>query len=362
MNVAIVGAGLVGRLLAWQMLENGHTVSLYDKDNGDGAQSAGIIAAAMLAPYSELLDSESVVYEQGLQGFSVWQAWEKQLLEVTGIDIALQLNGSIVVAHRNDEGDYQRLLKRISAHNVINQNNVQNLDKVGLSAIEPELIQSFDKALFLTEEGCLDNHALFKALAFRITELGGNWHETQPINVIDESQWQHFDKVIDSRGFGAANDLQDLRGVRGEVIRVHAPEVNLSRPVRLMHPRYKLYIAPKPNNEYIIGATQIESSSEHAVTVRSSMELLSALYSVHTGFSEASVLSQSARCRPAFSHNLPKIIIKNKRVIINGLYRHGYLLSPMVISQVLYELGINKENIWPDIVFDENKLKEEVSI
>lgn len=362
MNVAIVGAGLVGRLLAWQMLEKGHAVSLYDKDNGDGAQSAGIIAAAMLAPYSELLDSETVVYEQGLQGFAVWQAWAKQLLATTGIDIALQLNGSVVVAHRNDEGDYQRLLKRIRAHTAINQNNVHNLDKAGLSDIEPELHQRFEKALFLTEEGCLDNHALFNALALRITQLGGVWHKARNIDVIDESQWQLFDKVIDSRGFGAVNNVQYLRGVRGEVIRVHAPEVKLSRPVRLMHPRYKLYIAPKPNSEYIIGATQIESNSEHAVTVRSSMELLSALYSVHTGFSEASVLSQSARCRPAFSDNLPKIMAKNKLLTINGLYRHGYLLSPMVINEALYVLGVNKESVWPEIVFGDEKLKEELFV
>ena len=52
-----------------------------------------------------------------------------------------------------------------------------------------------------------------------------------------------------------------LRPVRGEVIRVYAPEVEFSLPVRLMHPRYKLYIAPKINHEYVIGATEIESGA-----------------------------------------------------------------------------------------------------
>ena len=122
------------------------------------------------------------------------------------------------------------------------------------------------------------------------------------------------------------------------------------RPVRLMHPRYKLYIAPKPNNEYIIGATQIESDSEQPVTVRSSLELLSALYSVHSGFAEAEILSQVARCRPAFDDNLPQLRCYGKRMVVNGLYRHGYLLSPVVVSQAVEILEGKQPVIWPEIV------------
>ena len=35
--------------------------------------------------------------------------------------------------------------------------------------------------------------------------------------------------------------------VYGEVIRIHAPEVTLTRPTRLLHPRYPIYIAPNPD-------------------------------------------------------------------------------------------------------------------
>jgi glycine oxidase len=362
MNVAILGAGLSGRLLAWQLLEHGHAVSLYDRDNGDGALSAGIVAAAMLAPYSEILDAEPVVYQQGIQGFSLWQLWAEQLQAATQIDIGLQLNGSVVVAHRNDLGDYQRFMQRLSTHPSVNQANVEQVDRDKLLDLEPELAQRFEKACFLKEEGCLDNAALFVALAARINQLGGEWHVHCEM---DSAQFRHQygadkDWIIDCRGFGAQSSMPGLRGVRGEVMRVKAQEVNLARPVRLMHPRYKLYIAPKPDHEYVIGATQIESSSEHGVSVRSSMELLSALYSVHPGFGEAEILSISARCRPAFSDNLPRIQHDGQWMSVNGLYRHGYLLSPSVVTQALWVMGVGKVNLWPALVCEKQAFKKEL--
>src|SRR5690606_39177839 len=97
-----------------------------------------------------------------------------------------------------------------------------------------------------------------------IAGAGGRWQQGQivacaPGRIHCTAQSLDFDTVIDARGFGARADWPGLRGVRGEVLWLHAPEVPLSRPVRLMHPRYQLYIAPRPQQRYVIGATEIES-------------------------------------------------------------------------------------------------------
>ena len=102
-----------------------------------------------------------------------------------------------------------------------------------------------------------------------------------------------------------------------------------------MHPRYQLYIAPKGKGFYVVGATEIESDDSSPMTVRSAMELLSAAYSVHPGFAEANIRQHVSQCRPAFNNNQPKIIKKKHLIQVNGLYRHGFLIAPVVLEQVV---------------------------
>ena len=128
--------------------------------------------------------------------------------------------------------------------------------------------------------------------------------------------------------------------MRGELFQLFAPDVHLSRPIRLMHPRYQLYIAPKGKGFYVVGATEIESDDSANMTVRSAMELLSAAYSVHPGFAEANIRQHISQVRPAFSDNQPKISVHNSFVQssfvqVNGLFRHGFLIAPVVLTQVL---------------------------
>ena len=141
---------------------------------------------------------------------------------------------------------------------------------------------------------------------------------------------------IDCRGKDA--DDSDLRGVRGEAIRVFAPEVRLIRSVRLMHPKYQLYVSPRPDNVYVIGATQIESSATTPMTVRSALELLSAAYTLHAGFAEAEILELNVGVRPAYPDNVPRVQWRNGVLQINGLYRHGYLVAPAVIQAAMDEV------------------------
>jgi glycine oxidase len=141
---------------------------------------------------------------------------------------------------------------------------------------------------------------------------------------------------LDCRGLGAKADWQQLRGVRGEVLRLHAPEVELLRPVRLVHPRYPLYIAPKDDHVFVIGATEIESEDLSPASVRSALELLSAAYSVHSGFAEARLLEISTQLRPTLADNLPAVRWLGERCLqINGLYRHGFLIAPAMLDVVL---------------------------
>lgn len=341
---AIAGAGLLGRLLAWRLLRLGHRVRLIDREAPNGEGAAGRVAAAMLAPYSEIIAAEREVFEAGLAALRIWPRWLGELAQddPSGQPVALQMRGSVVVAHRGDAANLQHFERMLRHKLPDHQGAVEALGAPELAALEPELVPTFDRGLYLAEEGCLDNWGLFDSLARAIPALGGEWlsgvevERVEP-GVVIAADGHRFeaDIAVDTRGFGAKTESPGLRGVRGEVLWVHAPEVHLSRPVRLMHPRYQLYIAPKPDSVYVIGATEIESESRAPITVRSGLELQSALYSVHTGFSEASVLRAFANLRPAFADNLPRARITADVWRINGLFRHGYLLSPALLTAVL---------------------------
>ena len=142
--------------------------------------------------------------------------------------------------------------------------------------------------------------------------------------------------IVDCRGLGARDDLPTLRGVRGERVLVRARDVNLSRPVRLLHPRHPLYVVPWADGRFLIGATMIESEESGPVTVRSALELLGAAYAVHPAFGEAEILEMAAGVRPAFPDNVPRVFVKDdgRRLFVNGAYRHGFLLAPVLAEAV----------------------------
>ena len=60
------------------------------------------------------------------------------------------------------------------------------------------------------------------------------------------------------------------------------------------------------------------------------VELLNAAYTLHPAFGEAEVLEIGTDVRPAFPDNLPAVRDQGRVVRVNGLYRHGFLLSPHV--------------------------------
>ena len=142
------------------------------------------------------------------------------------------------------------------------------------------------------------------------------------------------DLVIDCRGLAAKDHLPNLRGVRGERIVVKSREVKLSRPVRLLHPRFPLYVVPWGDGVYMIGATVIESEETGPISVRSALDLLSAAYALDPAFAEAEIVLQGAGARPAFPDNRPRIMVGGRYIYVNGLYRHGFLLAPILAERV----------------------------
>ena len=336
----VLGAGLMGRLLAWQLAQRGYTVDLYDAGGPDAQGSAARVAAAMLAPLAESAITEPSVVRMGHYALSRWP----ELLAQLSTPVFFQQEGTLILWHRQDAAEASRFSRQLQAsqEKIPALAPAQSLDARAVSQLEPSLGTRFAHGLYLPGEGQLDNRQLLNALLHELASLESvrlHWNTPRTLedfNPEKSDKTGQADWVFDCRGLGARQQWPDLRGVRGEVARVHAPEVHLHRPTRLIHPRYPLYIAPKPDHVFVIGATEIESEDLSPPSVRSTLELLSAAYSVHTGFAEARILEIATQCRPTLSDNLPAIRRLGPRVLqINGLYRHGFMISPAVLDVVL---------------------------
>lgn len=330
-NIAVVGFGLTGRLAALALSKQ-HQVTVFERDEHTAQHSAGAVAAAMLAPLAESVLCEQDLALIGLKSMALWPAILAELDE----PVFYQQQGTLVVAHQQDKGDLHSFATRLKP---LADQQPQALQSQHIAELEPELAGRFQQGLYLPCEGQLDNAGFYRASYNTLQARGVTFKFHSDIKIQGNTvAGKAFDYVIDCRGLGAKAQLPKLRGVRGEVIRLYAPEVSLTRPVRLMHPRYPIYIAPKPNHEYVIGATEIESQDNGAATVRSTLELLSAAYTVHTGFAEARVLSLQTGLRPAFSDNRPLVEQHGNVIRINGLYRHGYLLAPALVAQAVAKI------------------------
>ncbi len=368
MKIAIVGAGLMGRLTALSLIRKAAIeskniqLSLFDKDDKLAYNSAAYAAAGLLTPLGESLHCEANIVEMGFKAIALWPELLDSLDEYT----IFQQAGAIMVSHEQDKGDYQRFVRHLQ--NNYPEQQVHSLNRKQLTELEPELGRSFNQGLYLPQEGQVGNRRLLVALRKQLEQEGSKvdftWRSECNVvaitDITDRSdiregqqvsyqtqgeakQQQHFDLVIDCRGTGASsakanNDnapLPDLRSVRGELFQLYAPDVHLIRPIRLMHPRYQLYIAPKQKGFYVVGATEIESDDDAPMTVRSAMELLSAAYSVHPGFAEANIRQHVSQSRPAFSDNQPRISVQKSLIQVNGLFRHGFLIAPVVLKQLM---------------------------
>ncbi len=309
--VSVIGAGIAG---AWQALlfaQAGRRVTLHERGDAAMLQSTSHWAGGMLAPYCEAEASEPVVVRLGLRSLDLWREHLPQT----------PFNGSLVVAHPRDRADFERFAKMTSGH--------RRLDAASIRQIEPSLEERFRDGLFYPDEGHVDPRRVLPQLHARIAEAGGT------IRFDSDMKPDDADGIaIDCRGLAARDTETQLRGVKGEMVIVETDEIELTRPVRLIHPRWPLYIIPRADHQFMIGATSIEAE-DRGVSVRSALELLSAAYAVHPAFAEARIVEFGSGLRPAFPDNLPRIAIEGDKIAVNGLYRHGFLLAPALAELTL---------------------------
>jgi glycine oxidase len=400
LNIGIAGAGVLGRLLAWRLSRAGHAVTVFDPAPGPQApttgalaapaapHAAGFTAAGMLSPLAELDNAGAEVARLGWRSLALWREVTDTLREA-GVSAPLfAQHGSLLLAHRADLGAAQRVLARLQAAPALATElpSPQPLDRAALAALEPALAPGL-QAWLLPQEAQVMTRELLGALAVHAPSVYWCWGErvaeVAPGRItLADGETIRVDLAIDVRGVGASlresqrfranahgqaapvtvlhtstspalrqaqneqrgpsatDAVRGVRGVRGEIIWLHAPGVRLLRPVRLLHPRHRVYIVPRPGDRFVVGASEIESEDRSPVSLRSAVELMSAAHSVIPELAEARIVHMESNLRPALPDNEPHTHIEPGLLRINGLFRHGWLLAPALVQDALAALGL----------------------
>ncbi len=353
LSIGIAGAGLLGRLLAWRLSRAGHRVSVFDPAPGpmptfDGRQAAGFTAAGMLSPLAELDTGSAEVADLGWRSITLW----REIVAAMQAPPCFAQRGSLLLAHRSDSGAAQRVLARLALA-APGSPIPQALTPQQLVELEPAL-HGAAQAWLLPQEGQIDAVAAMQALHAESREVEWHWGRTVSdvvagALIINGATTQRVDLAFDVRGVGSRPTLP-VRGVRGEIAWLHAPGHGLTRPARLLHPRHRVYLVPRPGDIVLVGASEVESEDRSPVSLRSAVELMAAAHSVMPALAEARILRLDVNLRPALPDNQAATEVSPGLVRINGLFRHGWLLAPALVEDALLACGLGPRVQRPELV------------
>ncbi|MFS2220685.1 FAD-dependent oxidoreductase [Commensalibacter sp. A3DC] len=292
---SILGSGVTGLCIATALCEKGEKLEVVENPN---IQASSYFAGGMLAPFCEGESAPDIVVKNGQLSVE-W--WDNHVSNV-------KKTGTIVIAPPRDMSELRRFANMTICH-----------EWVDPGKIEKDLKGRFSEGLFFPSEAFIDPRLALQELKENLKNKGVSFHTGSPKG-----------KIIDCTGMAATSSLKNLRAVRGEMLIFECHEVNFLRPIRLLHPRFPCYLVPRANGRFMVGATMVESNDDSPISARALIEMLSSVYAIHPAFAEARIIETGTGCRPSFPDNIPQIIEQDGKFYINGMYRHGFLLAPVL--------------------------------
>lgn len=309
LNILIKGCGVAGLTIGWELLKYNVKLSYYAPQI-NLQNSASWLAGGMLAPFCEREAAPKFVQDEGAKSIIWWQE---------NFSNFVNSNGTLVVAASRDLSELKNFANKTTNHITINKDKIADL--------ELNLSDRFTSALFYEKEAHLDPRQILLYMKQQM--------QAKEVSFFNNYNISDYDYIIDCTGINYAKQNCNLRGVRGEMLLVKCNNVFFKRNIRFLHPRIPLYIIPRENNIFMIGATMIESENSSPILARSMVEMLNAAYTIHPEFANAQILEANVGIRPAFPDNLPKIEQDKNNIYVNGLYRHGFLLAPYLAKNMI---------------------------
>ena len=323
----IIGQGLAGSLLAFELIQQGFKVAIID----NGLENASQVAAGLINPVTGMrfVKSKEVDFllPSAKQYYQSLELFFQQLFYVEKPMLRILKSAQA----------YQNAKKRL-----INSDYAPYLENI----IESKLFNSL--VLKQKQTGYLLTLPLLKALkAFFIHQQCYQKHslDYSEISLTNSVEYQHFKakKIIFCEGYLAINNPWfshlPFQVVKGEIL-----TLKNSRPLKNHLLNYGQWMIPLDDYNFRIGATFDRENINSQNTMKGREELLRNLHGVLPETTNAKLIKQQANVRPCTLDKQPFIGLHPKHpqlAIFNGFGAKGSLQIPYYCQQFIEFLSKN---------------------
>ena len=350
MNIAIIGGGIIGLALGWQLSRRGAKVTIYER--GEAGQQASRAAAGMLAPYAEVGFEEIELMKLGRESLRLYPRFLGELSEDAPHVPKFDQCGTLLIGTDRDDTEY---LRRLYAFREKLELTVQLITGTEAREREPLLSPRVVSAVWLPDDAQIDNRQLIQSLKQAFLACGGRLKEHSLVEevtcsgraakgILTESGRFECDAVVVAAGSWSGQiagipgpSVQPVRPVKGQIITLQKTgECDLQGIVR--SPR--MYLVPKEDGTIRLGATSEEKGFDTVPTAGGVKELLEESWEAVPSIYDLPLMEITAGLRPASRDHAPIIGQSGADGLFyaTGHYRHGILLTPATVYALTDEI------------------------
>jgi glycine oxidase len=342
-DVVVIGAGLIGLAIAFELAERGASVRVYDR--GEPGHAASWAGAGMLAPYTERITNEALL-ELCASSLGQYPAFVERIFAASGVDVRLRIDGVMYAAFDNDGLDSLLEHARVLQSRGV---ECEMLDRANVLAAEPWLGAGVIGGLLKRREGYVDNRRLGRALCaacearhVRIEEAASTRLECDARRVLGVRNERGFvaaRAVVNACGAWAAalpgvppSCVPPVEPVKGQMIALAIPTGLVRRATWVP----SAYLVPRDDGRLLIGATVQSAGFDERVTAEGVHELLHAALAAAPSLAGFTITESWAGLRPGTPDGLPFLGPTPLAgfFLATGHYRNGILLAPATARSI----------------------------
>jgi glycine oxidase len=325
--VLVVGAGLAGLPVAWELVRRGATVRIVDR--AAPGQATSRVAAGMLAPVTEAEPDDPDHLLLGTAAVERWPAFAAGLEDASGIAVPLHRRGTLALARDRDEAEALDRFARVCAGFGV---AVERVLPSAARRLEPALAPTLRGALSVPGDAAVDPRRVVEALVAALGAAGvattvgdvarvtfdggdgagsatGSGSRATGVVLADGTALRAGAVVLATGawGFGGlpAGARVPVRPVKGQllVLRDPAGPGLVERVLRFGTG----YVVPRDDGRYVLGATTEEQGFDTQVTAWALHDLLRDGAELVPGLLDLAVEETLAGLRPTTPDGLPAI-------------------------------------------------------